>query len=147
MRNKIHRAKKVLLFSHQTSINDMIENLGVLKLSDCPYWYSMSDIIFMPSLLETFSSTYPEAMVMGKPIVTTDLDFAHEICRDAAAYYDPLSFQSAAEVIQAVAHDKMLCKTLINNGYKRLKQFPNLDEKYLLIMDWITYVSKIKSDK
>lgn len=35
----------------------------------------------MPTVLEVFSATYPEAMAL--PIVTSDLDFARDICDNA----------------------------------------------------------------
>lgn len=38
----------------------------------------------MPSLLECFTATYPEAMRMERPIVTTDLAFAQGLCGEAA---------------------------------------------------------------
>jgi glycosyltransferase involved in cell wall biosynthesis len=76
------------------SVSDSIFNVGWLTLSECIDWYNRSDIVFLPTLLETFSATYLEAMRMGRPIVTCDLDFARDICKDAAAYFPPLSTKS-----------------------------------------------------
>ena len=118
-------------------VMNMIENIGVIRLRDCPKWYAVSDMVFLPTLLETFSATYPEAMVMEKPIVTTDLDFAHDICGDAAVYYSPLSAQEAAESIQKVSTDQAFRKDLIQRGKDRLKLLPDPNEKFNLMMKWI----------
>lgn len=120
---------------------DMIENVGRLRLSECPQWYTVSDIVFLPTLLETFSATYPEAMIMGKPIVTTDLDFAHDICGDAAAYFKPLNAESAADTIGHLASNQLIRESLIRKGYKRLAHFPSPYEKYRLIMEWLSTVA------
>ena len=122
-------------------VKDMIENAGRIKLQECPRFYASSDIVFLPTLLETFSATYPEAMVMGKPIVTTDLDFAHDICGDAAAYYSPLSAEAAAKLLGQVAGDPRLRETLIANGQNRLKYFPSPQQKYRMMLQWIQEVA------
>ena len=92
--------------------------------------YADSHIVFMPTLLETFSATYPEAMAMQRPIVTTDLDFAHDICKSAAVYYSPLSAEDAAEKILRVIEDAGLRQQLISEGAKVLSALPSPQEKY-----------------
>lgn len=123
-------------------VTNMIENIGSIRLKDCPKWYAASDMVFLPTLLETFSATYPEAMAMERPIVTTDLDFAHDICGDAAAYYKPLSAQAAARAIEKVGGDGAYRETLIENGRRRLAFYPSPEEKYRLMMEWISEVNE-----
>lgn len=125
-------------------VASLIENIGPLKLSECPRWYAKSDIVFLPTLLETFSATYPEAMKMGKPIITTDLDFAHDICGNAASYYSPLSAEAASDAIIKVATNPKFRDTLVENGRKRLEQFPNPEMKYHLMLQWIEEVAKMR---
>jgi len=52
------------------------------------------DGMLMPSLLESFSTTYVEAMATNVPILTSDLDFAHSSCGDVASYFDPFDTKS-----------------------------------------------------
>lgn len=118
----------------------MIENAGRLKLEECPEWYAKSNIVFLPTLLETFSATYPEAMQMGKPIVTTDLDFAHDICGDAAIYYSPLSAKAAADAIMKVASNAALRVDLVARGRDQLKRYPSPEEKYQMQLEWMETV-------
>lgn len=101
--------------------------LGPVDISQCPPLYEQADIMFMPSLLECFSASYPEAMKMGVPIVTTDLDFAHGLCEDAACYYSAVDAEAAAEAIIKVATDKEYAARLVCNGQKRLERFDNYE--------------------
>lgn len=123
-------------------VESLIENAGRLKLEECPEWYARSDIVFMPTLLETFSATYPEAMKMGKPIVTTDIDFAHDICGDAAVYYSPLSAKSAASAVMKVVCDETFRTALIEKGRAQLQRYPTPEEKFQMQLDWIETVAK-----
>ena len=47
--------------------------IGKVDVAECQNLYEQADIMFMPTLMECFTATYPEAMRMEVPIVTTDL--------------------------------------------------------------------------
>lgn len=127
----------------ELNVVDMIENAGILKLQDCPQWYGTSDIVILPTLLEVFSATYLEAMVMGKPIVTTNLDFAHDICGDAAIYYEPFSAHGAAAAIEEIAGDQCLYRSLVQKGKVQLTKYPSPIEKYQMTVAWLKEVAAI----
>ena len=110
------------LLSHFTFIDRV-------NITQCPYLYEQSDILFMPSLMECFTASYPEAMKMGVPIVTTDLNFAKSLCGNAACYYSSIDPASAAEAIYKVASDKEYASKLIANGKERLKKFDNYNQR------------------
>lgn len=97
--------------------------LGKVAIEECPSLYEQSDIVFQPTLLECFTAVYPEAMKMEKPVLTTDLDFAHSLCGDVALYYSPLSAEDAAEKLYYLATNKNEQDKLIVNGKKQLKTF------------------------
>lgn len=96
---------------------------GKVDISECPSLYDQCDFEFQPTLLECFTATYPEAMVMRKPIITTDLEFAQGICGDAALYYKATSAHSAAEAIYRLSFDKELQMLLTRRGIEQLKKF------------------------
>ena len=114
-------------------VDDDIENyfvfIGKVDVRCCPYLYKQSDIMFLPSLLECFSATYPEAMRMEVPIVTTDLEFAKGLCGDAACYYSAVDAKAAAEAIYRVATDKTYASQLIDNGKKQLLTYDNYEQR------------------
>lgn len=103
---------------------ERLHNLGVLHPSDAPAAYQKVSAVFFPSKLETFSAVYLEAMAMQRPILTSDLPFAHAVCRNAARYFDPWNPADAAHAIRDVMHDHELRHQLIRDGWKRLQDFP-----------------------
>lgn len=132
--------RKFWAMAHSLGVTSMIENAGYLPVQECLWWYASSDITFLPTLLETFSVTYLESMVMNKPIVTTDLDFARDICGPAALYYSPLSAEEAASAIESVATNRKLYDALKQHGRARIKQYPTPEEKYETTLRWICEV-------
>ena len=110
-------------------LKEMFVFIGRVSVAECPFLYEQCDIMFMPTLLECFTATYPEAMRMEKPIVTTDMDFARGLCGDAACYYSAVDPQAAAEAIYKVATDKEYSKHLVKNGKNRLLTYDNYEQR------------------
>lgn len=119
----------------EPSIETCFLLLGAVDVTECPSLYQQSDIMFQPSLLECFSATYPEAMRMEVPIVTTDLMFSHGLCGNAALYYSPLSADDASEQIVRLAHDKALGLRLVEEGKRRLSLFLNAEQRAVKLMN------------
>lgn len=103
--------------------------VGKVDVSECPNLYEQSDIMFMPTLMECFTATYPEAMRMGVPIVTTDLEFARGLCGEAAFYYSALDAKAAAVAIIKVATDEECARRLVTTGKEQLKKFDNYKQR------------------
>lgn len=103
--------------------------VGKVDVSECPYLYEQASIMFMPTLMECFTATYPEAMRMQVPIVTTDLEFARGLCGDAACYYSAVEPKAAAEAIYKVASDKEYTACLVENGKKQLLTYDSYEER------------------
>ena len=76
----------------------------------------------MPSRMESFSGTYLESMHFGLPILTSDLDFAREICGGAADIFDPWDALSIKDAILRVKGDPNLREDLVAKGRKRLSE-------------------------
>ena len=103
--------------------------IGRVDVSECPSLYQQCDIAFQPSLLECFTATYPEAMRMERPILTTNLQFAKGLCGEAAIYYEPTDYKEAAELIYKLATDEKLKQKLVENGLIQLDKFDNYDDR------------------
>jgi hypothetical protein len=76
-----------------------IINIGPLKVNECPNFYEKMDAIIFPSLLECFSATPLETMIMKKPLFASDRGFIKDVCLDFAFYFEPTDPYSAAAVI------------------------------------------------
>jgi glycosyltransferase involved in cell wall biosynthesis len=123
------------------NVIDLIANVGVLKVSECIEYYKKSKIVFLPTLLEVFSATYLEAMAMNVPIVTTDLEFAHDNCKDAAIYYEPRNSKDAALKIRDILDDRYLYEEQIRKGMKILNSYPTIEEKFTLLIQTFIKIS------
>lgn len=92
--------------------------------------YRSGDAAFLPSLMESFSAAYVEAMQFGLPIVTSDLDFARAICGDAAVYVPPLDPEACAEALVRVLEDGGLRERLRRTGFARVGTFPDWRQRF-----------------
>ncbi len=115
--------------------DDMVTNIGQVSINQCPAVYEQCHALFLPTLLECFSASYPEAMKMELPILTSDLDFAHAICGDAAEYFDPLNPEDIARKIESIINNADLRNKLVNNGKKRLGTFPSAQQRASMYLD------------
>lgn len=117
------------------SYTQYVKNVGVLKPDECISWYQRTDVLFLPTLLESFTATYIESMAMHRPVVTTDLNFAHALCGDAALYYSALSPEDAADKLFQVYKDEQLYDHLVSLGLQRLQLYPTAEERALSYLD------------
>jgi len=107
---------KLLKNVDKYNLQEHILNVGVLKQEELAGYYYNCDALLFPTLLESFSGTYLEAMHFGVPIVTSDLDFAHYICKDAALYFNPWSASDIADKILLLKNNPRLRDRLIEKG-------------------------------
>lgn len=101
------------------SLDDVIINVGRVPAERIPALYQVCDALLMPTLLETFGLPYAEAMHYGKPILTSDMDFAHAVCGDAALYFDPLDPFSIVAAIERLRSDQGVLASLVERGKQR----------------------------
>lgn len=76
-------------------------NVGPLSTNQCPSFYFQMDGIIFPSLLECFSATPLEAMVMRRPVFASDRAFVRDVCGTHAHYFEPTDPPSIAQSIHA----------------------------------------------
>ena len=127
------------IFEEKFSQYEEIINIGPQKAEDCPKLYEQCDAMFLPTYLECFSASYPEAMVMEKPILTSDLGFARDICKDAALFFNPDSPKDIASKIIQLFNSQDLYNDLIKKGLKRLMDFPTPEIKTKQILNIIEH--------
>jgi glycosyltransferase involved in cell wall biosynthesis len=125
----------------------MVINVGPLKPQECPSLYREIDIMFLPTLAECFSASYAEAMVMEKPIVTTNLGFATSVCAEAAIYFEPKNHIAAADAIINLLSNSTLKETLIAKGKIRLKEFDTPQIRAKKYLELCEYYAGQKNNK
>lgn len=81
------------------NLENIIVNLGRVNMDNISYLYSKVDSLLLPTILESFSGTYVESMYFRKKIITSDFDFAKEICLFNTHFFDPFSEDDILEKI------------------------------------------------
>lgn len=135
---KFHLSVTKEEMSFDNKYDQYINYLGKVEIKQVPLLYKKMDMLFMPTLLETFSTTYLEAMISDIPIVTSKMSFAEDVCGQAALYCDPLSAYDCAKKINLLASDNELRNNLIEKGKINIIRFgSSIDrtKKYLEILE------------
>lgn len=123
-------------------LGKVINNIGPVSMKDVPALYNQVDGLLMPTLLESFSGCYVEAMFHNRPIFTSDLDFAKSVCGEAAYYFDPLNPQQIFEKIMEWKYDPKRGMEKIHAGQRILKEFMTWEKvlnRYMQLFDKVIY--------
>lgn len=115
-------ARRLLQRIEAGGLGSQIVNVGPIPQHEIAAYYQHCDGLLLPTLLESQSGTYIEAMAFGKPVLTSDLDFAHEACGDAALYFDPWSPESLRDTLVAFASSRSDRECLARRSALRSEQ-------------------------
>jgi len=135
------KAKKFFEKVHALGLDEQIVSVGALKQEELAAFYMHTDALFLPTLLESYSGTYVEAMSYGRPILTSDLDFARSVCGDAALYFDPNNVDDILEKILIIKENIVLRMELVAAGAarcnERCKGWDVVAEGVLAELEWL----------
>jgi len=76
---------------------------------------------FLPTLVESFTASYPEAMIMKKPILTSDYQFSRTVCLDSALYFNPYNPIDIVSKITHIVTSKDLQEELVKHLFSHMK--------------------------
>ncbi len=122
-------AHKLIDDINSSGLNGSIINVGPVKQEELAAFYYHTDGLLLPTLLESFSGTYLEAMEFQSPIITSRIDFAEELCGEAALYFDPWSTEEFVSTILRFCKDEKLRGDLVKNGESQRLKYNH---------DWVT---------
>ncbi len=123
------RAIRRLAIDH--GVGERIRTLGAVPHRELAERYRDADAVFLPTLLECSTAVYPETFAAGIPLATSALDFAKELCGDAALYFDPLSPAEAARALARPMAERELRLRLVENGRRVLREsYPSPEKKW-----------------
>ncbi|MBS1495154.1 MAG: glycosyltransferase family 4 protein [Bacteroidetes bacterium] len=128
--------------SKRYNVEENVVTRGSFNYSEVVGIYKDTDLVFVPSLVETFSATYLEAMAAKKPLLVADKGFARSICGDSAVYLNPKEPVSAAKKINEVLNNEALKRVLLKNGITTLQKYGDHKERFSKIEN---YLLSIKS--
>lgn len=96
--------------------------------------YRDADCIIMPSYQEGFGLPVLEAMAAGCPVVSSNATALPEVGGDAALYFDPDDFSSAARLIMEIKLKPEFRMNLISKGNERCR-----------LLTWKNHFNGVKS--
>jgi glycosyltransferase involved in cell wall biosynthesis len=100
---------------------------GWIEQTDLPAVYSMADLYFYPSNLESASIPVMEALACGTPIITSNVNGLQEIAGDAALLVNPRDTIAIAAALCQILSEPALRQTLSERGLIRAQRY-NWDE-------------------
>jgi glycosyltransferase involved in cell wall biosynthesis len=113
---------------------DGIVGLGYLTGSDLVGAYRAASAFVLPSLVESGNVTMMEAMSAGIPVLAADRPYAHDLCEDAALFFDPRDSAAFARAAIEVLTDERLRSILSRRGIE-LVQRRRGNRPYRILLD------------
>ncbi|MGH9359497.1 MAG: glycosyltransferase, partial [Terriglobia bacterium] len=125
--NQHPRARKLLDRIKREGLSHVLTNMGPVPNCRLAHTFASADALVLPTLLESHTRTYSEAMKWGLPVLTSGRDFARGLCGEAALYFDPLDPESVANAMLAIMADQDLRLKLVNAGRRVVAGLPSWD--------------------
>jgi 2-polyprenyl-3-methyl-5-hydroxy-6-metoxy-1,4-benzoquinol methylase/glycosyltransferase involved in cell wall biosynthesis len=127
-------------------IANRLTTLGVLQLEDLARAYRETSAVFLPTLREASTAVYPESFYFQRPLVTSDMDFAHELCGDAALFVGPLDPEEIAIRLIEFARSPEMRSRFVKSGVQRLSRvYPEAKDKFAMQLAMLADVASGKN--
>jgi glycosyltransferase involved in cell wall biosynthesis len=109
-------------FVDENDLKDRVIFAGLITPEEIPSIIGIMDILVHTSLLEGLARVLPQAIMMEKPVISFDLDGAHEIIKDGINGYliQPLNTQQLGEKIVYLCNHPELIKEFGKKGKELL---------------------------
>lgn len=117
-------------FKRSNRFHNYVDNVGEISVAQCPSFYNLLDGVIFPSLLECFSATPIEAMIMKKPVFASDRLFVRQVCEDFVSYINPTDSAHIAKIIYKyfqMSEDERLI--FIERAYDQALRYSNPSER------------------
>ena len=118
-------------------VSDAIVWLGNLPPADVMAVYDNVDVTVFPSMKESFGMPLAESLCALRPVIASDLPFAHEILGDAGAFFDPTNPDEIARVIlETLQSPEKLEAMRLASGIRRGQFDPaRMAERFCLLFE------------
>jgi glycosyltransferase involved in cell wall biosynthesis len=102
--------------ARKLGVKDRVSTLGVVKITELARAYADASAVYLPTLREVSTAVYPESFFFRRPLVTADMDFARELCGEAAIFVPPRDAAATAERLIELARSAALRAHLVSKG-------------------------------
>ncbi len=131
----------IMELAEKLNIKDRILHLGYVTDEEVVALYKTAAALVFPTLIGPTSIPPLEGMVLGTPVLCSNLFSMPQQLGDAGVLFDPFNPDDMAEKIANVFKDEELRKRMIEKGLERAKNFT--DENYAAM--WLGAVKKALS--
>jgi glycosyltransferase involved in cell wall biosynthesis len=100
-----------------------VTGLGRLNREELREAYELACALVMPSIVETVGLPLLEAAEAGVPVLVADRPYAHDVCGDAASYFDPKDIKDFVSKTNTMLGDTNLRRALAEKGRRRVATF------------------------
>lgn len=121
----------------ELDVLDRISFVGEILKNQIPSLYNQIDFVFLLSKLESFSNNIIEAWYFKKILIISDEEWSRSICKNAACYVDRNNIDLIFLKVLELINNSNLIDELIFNGLYELKNYPNVQEKVSLELDFV----------
>jgi glycosyltransferase involved in cell wall biosynthesis len=112
-----------------------------LSGANLPAAYKAASAFVLPSLVESGNVTMMEAMSVGTPVLAADRPYAHDLCEDAALFFDPRDPDAFANAAIDVLANEPLRKRLSRLGLE-LVQRRQENRPYRILLDHLCQLAE-----
>lgn len=134
--------QRILGAARALGVADRLTTLGPVRIEALAQAYGEARAVYLPTLREISTAVYPESFFFRRPLVTSDADFAHELCGEAALFVPPRDAEATARLLLALGRSDDLCARLVAAGERRLATaYPTAEEKFRLQLELMRQVA------
>ena len=112
---------KIISMAKGKNVETFFNTYGPVKNTEMANLYAKTDFVLLPTVAEASTAVYPESFISKKVLLTSNVDFAVELCGKSAVYFDPYNAKDIAEKIVLVTTNPILQQELIEHGLKQVK--------------------------
>ncbi len=95
-----------------------VVGLGHLARTHLYQAYKHATVLVLPSLVETVGLPLLEAIAIGTPVLAADRPYAHDVCEDAAVFFDPLDEDDYVRKLLGILENSELRSEMIEKGHR-----------------------------
>lgn len=129
-------SKRFISTVGEYGVEDYVHLVGKVEKEQLFSLYEKTDFVFLLSRLESFSNNIIEAWCYGKPLIVSDEEWAHSICKRAALYVQRDNVEDIAYKIQNVMTAEYIAE-VVALGKKEYKTYPSVKERTEMEINYV----------
>jgi glycosyltransferase involved in cell wall biosynthesis len=107
----------------ELALHDYVDLQGWVSTEELDWLYAHATALVVANFCDGFGLPALDAMLVGLPVLLSDIPVYHEINGDAAGYFDPLDGQSMASTMLRATTDAAWTAELAERGYAQAARY------------------------